>query len=510
MNKKLKSQRVFAEGQITAISGVDYLYDNYSSDIGFNASQYSESNKGTLNNTVKVIYPNGDIRMKTIGVEHDIVNDFMSNQTTTETMGVNMNLATFFAAIIPIITPIPLPDVSHAEDCYKATSTTKVINTFGILKETIAYEDGASVSTRNLAWDALTGEVLATETVDEFSDKYYTFNYPAHWFYKGMGQASKNIGLTGNLITNTNGITIQNLSLNPLTNYFIEGDEIIYGSNKTHAWVSYVSPNYIKLIDINGSPISISTSTYFKVINSGHKNLQSAGIMNVTLKRNPLQNSSGGDLINVGSSFLIGSTWETWKIINAGAVDYSDNWPAGCEGGVQPLTGISNPYRTNSRGVWRTKSSRTYLTGRNSQAVVSPRHEGFFNDFIPMYKLSKAGGWYKDMTNWTYVTEVTKYSPFGMELENKDAIKRYSSAQYGYSNKFPIAVGANTRYRQIGFDGFEDYGFNTPTTTYHFGYYGVSVGARSNVTSHTGKYSYMIPSNQRATMNKPIICPGVN
>jgi hypothetical protein len=113
MNGKQKAQWVYAEGQTAPISGVEYLYDNYSSPTGINDINSSERNKGKLNNQVKVIYPNGEVKTKTIGVEVDVVNDFRENATETVTQGINANLATFFVGIIPGIVPIPLPDVSY-------------------------------------------------------------------------------------------------------------------------------------------------------------------------------------------------------------------------------------------------------------------------------------------------------------------------------------------------------------------------------------------------------------
>lgn len=503
MNGKQKSQRVYAEGQNGFISGVDYLYDNYSTPQNYNASLYPERNKGTLNNEVKVIYPNGDVRMKVIGVEEDVVNDFMSNETESQTLGVNTNLATFFIGIIPGIVPIPLPDISKSEDRFRAVSTTKVINTFGILKETIAYSDGASVSTRNLAWDAITGEVLVTETTDEFNDKYYTMNYPAHWYYRGMGQASANLGFQGELNGSGNVFSLEDIGVNSVTDFLIPGDEIVYGSANTHAWVTVISGNNFRLVDATGANIaSIAANTPFKVVRSGYRNLQSAGIMNVTLMKNPLKHfSTGVDITNLGTGFLNSANWNDWRIINAGAVDYSDNWPAGCECG----NATTNPYLNNSKGVWRTKSSRTYLTGRSTQASVNPRLEGFFTSFRPMYRLSSGGNFVKDMTNWTYVAEVSRFSPYGFELENNDALYRYSAAQYGYNNTLPMAVGSNTRYRQIGFDGFEDYGFNGCTTNTHFSFEG-SNGTVNNTQSHTGKYSFKVVNGQRARMTKPVTC----
>lgn len=513
MNGKQKAQWVYAEGQQSPISGVEYHYDKYTS----NGPTSTERGKGQLDNKVKVVYPNGNIKMETIGVEYDIVHDFRMNESFTTIPGINANLATFLVGIFPGIVPVPLPDLSTSEDKFRSVSTTKVINTFGLLKETVAHSDGAAVYTRNLAWDALTGEVLVTETVDEFSDKYYTFNYPAHWYYKGMAQASLNLGIEGKLMTSGSGYSMQNLPASSLAkDFLIEGDEIVYGDPlpgangiRRKAWVVDITGNTFRLIDQYGVTVTDGNNGNFTVIRSGHRNLQSAGIMNVTLMRNPLKDVFGNDIVNLGTSFLSGQSWDQWKIINAGAVDYSDYWPAGCECGISSTeTGaISNPYFKNEKGVWRTKSSRTYLTGRFSQAEVTPRRDGFFTKFEPFYKLSSSNNWYKNLTDWTFVSEVSIYSPYGFELENRDALNRYSAAQYGYNNTLPMAVGANTKYREIGYDGFEDYGFIGCPTSTHFSFREAIGGQVVSNQSHTGKYSIKVNANSNSTLNKKIACP---
>lgn len=510
MNGKQKSQRVYAEGQEDFISGVDYHYDNFAANPVLNPGELLDQNKGRLNNTVRVVYPDGTVKMESIGVEYDVVNDFRENRTNTYIQGMNTNLATFFVAIFPALVPIPLPDISKSEDQFRSVSTTKVINTFGILKETVAYDAGAEVYTRNIAWDALTGEVLATETIDEFNDKYYTFNYPAHWFYSGMGQAAHNLGLKGKLNPlGGNLYGIQGLGGYAVSGYLTLGDEIIYGTTNKKAWVTAIQGNSFKLMDAAGALIT-DASGDFKIVRSGRRNLQSAGIMNVTLMRDPFKTASGANVGNLGTSFLVGNNWDTWKIINAGAVDYSDDWKVTCECDVVAEGGVYNPYVVNEKGVWRTKSSRTYLTGRNSQAKVTPRRDGYFTSFSPFYKLNSNQTWYKDMTNWTFVSEVSRYSPYGFELENKDALNRYSGAQYGYNNTFPMAVGANTRYTELGYDGFEDYGFTGCKTNQHFSFdnpsiltNGVSV---SSEHSHTGRSSIKVSKGKKATLVKRISC----
>jgi hypothetical protein len=264
------------------------------------------------------------------------------------------------------------------------------------------------------------------------------------------------------------------------------------------------------MIDENGTSFTGISGEKLKVVRSGKRNLQSAGIMNVTLMRNPLLNEQNGTLVNeLGTGFLKAAQndWEDWRIINAGAVDYSDVWESPCECGVEE--GISNPYRMNERGVWRTKSSRTYLTGRNNQAEVTPRQQGFFDGFSPMYQQTNYGNWIKDFTDWTFVAEVTTFSPYGFELENKDALDRSSAAQYGYNNTFPMAVGANTKYSEIGFDGFEDYGFDGCESNAHFNFR-ESIDVDQNISDdefHTGKHSLRVGGNSRVTMSKQIDCP---
>ena len=526
MNGKQKSQRVFAEGQSSPISGVDYIYSTQSTGGNFSAANGPSENKGRLNNNVRVINPDGSVNYRTIGVEVDVVNDFRENKTKTRIAGVNTNAANFVFGIVPLIVPMPIPDVTNSKDQFRSVSTTKVINTFGLLKETIAYDAGAAVYTRNLAWDASTGEVLVTETVDEFNDKYYTMNFPAHWYYDGMGQAAQNLGLNGILSASGSGYTIQGM-LQP-GKFFVEGDELYIPnySNKM-AWVSKVAGNKIYLIDEFGDPVTGNLGgaiASFKIVRSGRRNLQSAGIMNVTLMHNPLTDALGNAVSNLGETFLEATAWDDWHIINAGAVDYAQDWTPPCEcnftadGSYQYTSEsqlqitIDNPYRTNKKGVWRTKSSRTYLTGRNRHAAVTPRQQGFFNTFSPMYKLSANGNWIKDFEGWTFVAEVEQYSPYGFELENRDALNRYSGAQYGYNNMFPMAVGANTRYQELGFDGFEDYvGFDgCPNAHFTFkhvpGVHGNLGNALSTDRSHTGKYSLRVGASSSATLSKKLDC----
>jgi hypothetical protein len=65
--------------------------------------------------------------------------------------------------------------------------------------------------------------------------------------------------------------------------------------------------------------------------------------------------------------------------------------------------------------------------------------------------------------NWVVARSVTKYSPWGYELENKDALGNYTAAVYGYNHQLPVALAQNAQQPEIFADGFEDYVLLQPT-----------------------------------------------
>jgi len=77
---------------------------------------------------------------------------------------------------------------------------------------------------------------------------------------------------------------------------------------------------------------------------------------------------------------------------------------------------------------------------------------------------------------------------------------RYSAATFGYRQTFATSVAANARYRDIGNDNFEDYGFS-PCADNHFKF----TGYESNVTkseSHTGLNSIKVSAGGVVKMSK--------
>jgi hypothetical protein len=551
MNGKSKSQKVFNENG-SLVSGVDYVYN-------------VDSN-GNLNNELPVVLDDGTIEKQLIGTQYDVITDFRESFNHTSTHGLSTNVAGFTIGIFPIIIPLGLYSGQDVKSTLHTTTVTKVIHKSGILKEKIAYDLGAKVSTRNLAWDAGSGQVLLTETVNEYDDDYYNFSYPAHWMYPNMGQAVENLGIefileptpTNSTIQGQSGdeegssawykLSSQDYNQNYALNHYLnEGDEVVMynhnlGSNggtsyQGHFWINEILNNQIIFTDINGDIFNPcgddELRKRIKVVRSAKRNLQSASMASVTSMKNPfiLDENSEFDTNNftnlTNTSFRYNGSsggFENPKIVNSSAVEYKDFWrPQGEHvNGTYPENAQlnnsnlvpyplehTNPFVNNIKGDWRAVKSYAYLTGRSNNA--SPRNDGFYTSFKPFYIYNSTLGKWEKNTNsiengddtWTYASEVSKYSPFGAELENKDALNRYSAAQYGYNYTLPTAVASNSSYKEMGFDGFEDYSYdNVNSPEQHFSFRNAlnTNVVRTNETAHTGRYSIKVSSGQTASL----------
>ncbi|MBQ4820657.1 hypothetical protein [Aquimarina sp. MMG016] len=535
MNGKSRSQEVFSEGATEPISSVTYKYSTASDD------------ETVLNNRVSVIYPDGTVKNdRQIGVDYDVVTDFRESYNKANTTGYKGNVVAFFLGFIPVIVPNSFPSRSQVENVAHSAITTKVIHTTALLKEKIAIDVGSQVSTINEAWDAQTGEILLTRTINEYDDEYFNFNFPAYWSYDNMAQASKNLGVQGKLSKSGQYYTMTNAN-----RYLTLGDELFVtdGDTAKRVWVVGFnsSGNGVQFMDIEGkmkTDLGLGNTVSFKIIRSGYRNQQLASMASVTLMKNPIKDDQNNYINKLNSSTFsqpatIAAT-NGLRMINASAVTYDDFWNCQCDSELPFLprsvtssadlrdTPIENyffnPYVYNVKGEWRANNSYAYLTERvpvtlNTATVkTNIRREGYFKDFTPFYNLT-AEKWEpaidpEDTSNkWTFASQVTQYSPYGVELENRDALNRYSSAQFGYNYTLPTAVASNSQYVDMGADNFEDYDALT-TNEGHFNFKipvdgdgpdqnkGVRV---SDARSHTGRNSLLIDAANEAVITRQLL-----
>ncbi|TNE54015.1 MAG: hypothetical protein EP338_08985 [Bacteroidetes bacterium] len=481
MHGKPRAQLVYQQDLEEPISKVEYFYQSKAIVLdGIPANQ--------LVNDVTVIEPNGKKKQGTIGINYDAVADFrkFANNTLSGTISGNLN---FTAPVI--VVPSILGSGSYERTAFRSATFTKSIERFGIMSNTVATDLGSEVETNNLAYDSETGAVLLTQTTTNFNDKIYNFTYPAHWYYDGMGQAYKNVNksfqdtytLGGNLNVINYEFTAGKTDQLTSNDGFVEGDEVRVISAKEgvlDCWVLEATPNYIYLVSKLGQELIAKDVSEIKIIRSGRRNLQSTPIGSVTLKSNPLNGISANVFANV---------------LDASAVEFKDKWRADCDcNGEDNSQETSNPYVLGTKGNWRPSTNYTHLTNRTQtfeRGNSNIRVDGVYKSFNPFYRYY-AGKWNIDKYNWTFVSSVVDFNQNGLPLETVDALNRYGATRYGYNNTLQTAVAVNTRYRELGFNSFEDDTYSDCKDEFP-----INAGDKiSTEDAHTGRSSMLLNAGE--------------
>ncbi|MBU0765722.1 MAG: hypothetical protein KJ607_12900, partial [Bacteroidetes bacterium] len=435
MHGKPKAVWQYEEGAEEPFSGLEYYY-----------KKDNTMNK-YLDNKVKVINKDGSVTSaKTMGEEIDMVADMNEKDQKDYRTGLMVNTDGFVLWVIPITIPMGLPRFSSSHNTVRTSVVTKVINRYGILEKTVAHKNGASVSTENLAFDAETGEALLTRTQNEYGDPVYDFTYPAHWVYNGMEPAYKNSNAVLDIGFNSSDSSLTGT----LISLLVPGDEIKISDSQDKFWI-YEKNNALFILDFAGEKFYSSGET-IEVMRSGHRNMQTVPAGKMICLRNP-----ANAITNINNNY---------KIINADATEYSGRWDAYCTG-FFAQTATVNPYVLGIAGNWKQKKAHKYITKRkqtDNNGNTDIQVDGTYKNFSAFWKYNTfQNRWEKDTTGWLWTAEVTKYSPYGFETENRDILGNYSCAHYGYNNSLPVSVAYNAQYRETFFDAWEEAEFSSTT-----------------------------------------------
>lgn len=148
-------------------------------------------------------------------------------------------------------------------------------------------------------------------------------------------------------------------------------------------------------------------------------------------------------------------------ILDAKAVEYQNEWTYPIDFPVSP-TFANNLWMTTGKGVWRVLRTNTYFTERKQGGTVSDfksyiGRDGTYRRFIPFNFVDGNDNNAQMSDGWRWAAEVpaTGYGRGGYELENRNALDIYSSEIFGFRQSSVIAVAANARYHEIGFESFE-------------------------------------------------------
>jgi hypothetical protein len=343
MNGKVKAESIYAEND--SLRPIHYTANFYKveNDLSFSKR---------LSNTVWAVDSiSGHINKKAeIGKEVEVMVDVREQKSTTLSgnLGVNVDITPF--PFIPgfLILPSGIPLPQREESRFRSIAVTKVVNRYGILDSVVVMDKGSILSTKNLVFDAETGQPLVTRVNNEFNDPVYSFSYPARWAYSGMGMAYENEGLLlSNKKIKSGRLVEQDETASPAEKYFESGDEIwlvsatkaivtpntstscgivmstgVKENKRKKIWAVDASKGKeghrgIYFIDENGKPYT-GIVEKMRIIRSGKRNLSDAFVGSVTMMTNPVKDLSAteGRIVVDNNS----------KVINASAGTYSDLW----------------------------------------------------------------------------------------------------------------------------------------------------------------------------------------
>jgi hypothetical protein len=437
--------------------------------------KYAQKANGELDNTVKTLNYNPstgqyEIKTQTIGEEIDLTTDSRYSRQRTFTTGIEMNVnwdAPF------IVIPTAFPKIQYDIKKFGSYVSTKLVQQYGVLKETIITSDKAKNYTRNEVYNPETGQPIVKSYNNEYGDREYESSYPSSWAYKGMSATYKNLFYTGKFDSVVvNGCKLGKVVLTEeQSSTLCAGDELLItcaGLQPFKVWMGDIQIGNTAVYDpvkniyrdINvcianvypRTPLSASWNTNtkyqqvgFQVVRSGRKNQLESTIQQSVSMSSPVN----GNSFTFTPAKLLSLNTSTYS--NKNVISYFD-------------TCSINPYTVGFWGNYR--PANAYVFYKNREYTGHNRTEGIFNinsgaDFwkvVPSIcapNLDPVGS--SDSSVWKKAYREILYSPWGAEVQNTNALGIISSAQFGYAKQLPTAVASNVQNNAFMFDGFEDY-----------------------------------------------------
>lgn len=266
-----------------------------------------------LDNNALTLRPDGTVQNDLIGEEFEMYHDM--REQVTDNIGINLNLNLDVIMFTFITVPIPtiIPMVQSSSSAYEAASTIKVINHYAIADKVTTIENGSTMTSENILWDALTGQVLLTKTQNGFDDPLYNFSVPAYMvrdYERGMGAAYRNTGI----VFNSLNVGASGQVPSVIADLLVPGDELGNAGTGERIWVMDANPTGtpdLRFIKKDGSMYSGNNNLV--VLRSGRRNLMGASSYSIVSLKNPIRN---------GKIFIDQGT----EILSTSAGTFSDEW----------------------------------------------------------------------------------------------------------------------------------------------------------------------------------------
>jgi hypothetical protein len=542
MNGKLRRQTSYADNDtLTRVSYMENFYRNTGANGLNDLFDFVSSDQS------------GAITSGNLGVDVELMTDareFTVNSSSLEIQAQIDLFPLFLPAWLPFIWPVS----GSSANIYRAITTTKVVNYHSVLDSAVVMDKGSYVSTKNMLYDAETGQLIVTRTNNEFDKPVYSTAYPAWWAYSGMQPGYRNTDLSYTNLSFSDGRLIGGLTN---LNAFESGDEL-FVVNKTSTptssgcpppsfstgriWVldknknnppfpGSASPDFM-FIDSTGMPYTNTSVQSVRIIRSGKRNMLDDKIATMTSLVSPvLTTGTTRKLYLDNTSSVIGATALEYgekrqvdlDVIGKFTTEVDPQNPChlievpDCNGHTEKTI---NPYRKNMLGDFKPYRTMLFYGNRGGAGIADQTNlpnEGTLSGFSLYWDFNSSGKLTPVTSNplWVESNRVTRYNAMGLEVETKNALNIYTAAQYGYNRTLPTAITQNSPSYQSVYEGFEDNGY-TQSLENNFGrcaYKPVDfasmpgatlVQASNGKNAHTGKYMLSVAANSQAALGIPI------
>ncbi len=209
MHGKLKTETTYADNDSTQqISRTEQYYRN--TGVTGPSDQFD------------VVASNGAISSGNIGIDVELMTDTREFSVKSSSLEIQAQVD-LFPVFLPFWIPFIWPVSGNSENTYRAVTTTKVINYHSVLDSVVAIDKGSLVSTKNLLYDAETGQVVVKRMNNEFEQPVFSTTYPAWWAYSGMSPAYRNLNMTFTGVNFSQG----RITSGTDQSHFESGDELL-------------------------------------------------------------------------------------------------------------------------------------------------------------------------------------------------------------------------------------------------------------------------------------------
>lgn len=430
MHGKPKRNASFAGDYMQGLNSVPVSYTEYDYyEPGEKVpliSQYTNYDYGSGENSKKLI-----LEMGNPGKEMDVAMDVRSVKDRTCDFKLEFDLD-----IVPVPTKVGfgfMPTFSFESNQISTHATSKVIRYPVLLKSQKTYVDGIENVSEQLAFDKYSGQVVLTKSFDSYNveinnsahnGEVYNLNILGSWVYPELGQKAENINNLNQLGISVGNIVSYGVGANPLE-------------------------TLCKVYDDNEQPVS--NAPYLSSIISASAQ---------TMARNLFVDNVAAGIAGINPT-LSSSVIQNY----------------GLDNGVIATATVFE--ELNKR--YYPKSSYVYRSGRtNSNGSEEYNYMGGLLENFNLFDWSNEES--NVTNNWLLTSQVTKYSPNGQALEERNILNIYSAVKFGYSNRLPVIVATNAKYEELAFNDFETDDYTENLTI-------------SDEYAHSGKRSVLYTDN---------------